>query len=159
MSRLTHALWRGRADRLCRAQLRCASASAGIVASLPQLRWCSADEAVGLVKSGQSVFVHGAAMTPVELVSALARRAGPELKDVSIVSIHTEGKNDLVSEAATVSFRAKAMFCGPNVRQAIADGRADYVPCFLVEIPTFFRQGVVPVDVAMVQLSPPDKHG
>lgn len=123
------------------------------------LTWCSADEAVGIVRSGQSVFVQGAAMTPVELVTALAHRAGPSLKGVTITSIHTEGPNELASEAASVSFRCAPMFLGANVRAAVAAGRADYVPCFLSEIPGFYRSGTIPVDVALIQVSPPDKHG
>lgn len=147
--------------RLLSACARRASSAAGTSASArsQHLRWLTADEAVGMVESGESVFVHGASMTPVELVSALARRAGPALKDVTIVSIHTEGRNDLVSEAAAVSFRSKSLFCGANVREAVAAGRADYVPCFLGEVPSFFRSRVVPVDVALIHVSPPDSHG
>lgn len=111
------------------------------------------------MRSGQSVFVQGGAMTPVELVAALARRAGPSLTDVSVVSIHTEGPNELASEAASVSFRPKACFIGANLREAVAAGRADYVPCFLSEIPAFFRSRTLPVHVALVQVSPPDRHG
>ncbi|KAG8460756.1 hypothetical protein KFE25_010811 [Diacronema lutheri] len=147
-----------RAPLLSRARGTCGKTCQGAAPST-LLSWCSADEAVSVVRSGQSVFVQGAAMTPVALVSALARRAGPSLKDVSVVSIHTEGSNELASEAAAVSFRVRAMFLGANVRAAVAVGRADYVPCFLSEIPGFFRSGTIPVDVAFVQVSPPDKHG
>mmetsp|Transcript_9494 Transcript_9494/g.35543 ORF Transcript_9494/g.35543 Transcript_9494/m.35543 type:complete len:454 (-) Transcript_9494:297-1658(-) len=124
-----------------------------------ELKYMSADEAVEVVKSGDSVFVHGAAMTPTHLVKALAGRAHPSLTDVKVVSIHTEGENPLVAPEAEVSFRANALFMGANVREAVAAGRADATPCFLSEIPSFFRKDIIPVDVAMIQVSPPDKHG
>ena len=126
----------------------------------------SADEAVHVVRSGDSVFIHSAMNTPHLLVEALARRAAPagstspsDLRDVTTVSIHTEGDNPLVAEEAATTFRHNALFCGPNVRKAVQAGRADFTPCFLSEIPAFFRQGVLPVDVALVKLSPPDNHG
>mmetsp|Transcript_9493 Transcript_9493/g.35540 ORF Transcript_9493/g.35540 Transcript_9493/m.35540 type:complete len:424 (-) Transcript_9493:297-1568(-) len=90
-----------------------------------ELKYMSADEAVEVVKSGDSVFVHGAAMTPTHLVKALAGRAHPSLTDVKVVSIHTEGENPLVAPEAEVSFRANALFMGANVREAVAAGRAD----------------------------------
>jgi len=124
-----------------------------------ELKYSSASEAVSHIGSGQTVFVQGASMTPTELVSALSKRAGPRLERVSVVSIHTDGVNDLVQPEAAISFRANSFFLGANMRQAVADGRADYTPAFLSEIPVFFRNGTVPVDVAMVQVSPPDRHG
>ena len=113
----------------------------------------TAEKAVSVVESGDCVFIHGAMNTPQALIRALAGRAGPELKDVRTVSIHTEGDvNPLVAPEAAVSFRHNALFCGPNVRRAVNEGRADFTPCFLSDIPNFFRKRVIPVDVAMVKV-------
>lgn len=90
-------------------------------------------------------------MTPTTLIKALAARAGPQLADVSVVSIHLEGINELAQPPAAVSFRPNCCFVGGNTRLAVKEGRADYTPCFLSEIPTFFRKRVIPVDIAMVQ--------
>lgn len=122
---------------------------------VPAMKFCSADEAVSIVRSSTTLFVQSAAMTPEILISALAKRAGSNLADVQIVSLHLGGVNELAQPEAQRSFRTNSFYCGPNVRQAIADGRADYTPCFLSEIPSFFRNRVVPVDVALVQARRP----
>lgn len=118
----------------------------------------SAEEAVKAIKSGQRVFVHGAAMTPVELVAALSARAS-ELRDVELVHIHTEGPAPYVDPENVPSFRTNSCFIAHNLRKAVNQGRADYIPVFLSDVPRLFRTGVLPVDVALVQLSPPDRHG
>lgn len=98
-------------------------------------------------------------MTPRVLVKALAERASPDLRGVRINSIHTEGQYEVASPGAEQSFRCNSLFTGSNLRRAIAEGRADFTPCFLSEIPTFFRRSIIPLDVALIQVSPPDSHG
>lgn len=118
----------------------------------------NADEAVSIVSSGEAVFIHTAGATPQVLVKALAKR-GDELRDVTIYEMHTEGAAPYIDEKFKDSFKVKALFVGPNVRPAVNDGRADFIPSFFSEVPHMFRSGVLPVDVALIQVSPPDKHG
>lgn len=115
-------------------------------------------DAVSAVRSGDRVFIHTAAAAPQQLVRALADRA-PELSDVEIVSLHTEGPAPYADPEHADSFRVNALFIGANVRGAIQEGRGDFLPIFLSEVPALFRSGVLPLDVALVQVSPPDKHG
>jgi acyl-CoA hydrolase len=121
-------------------------------------RTVSAEEAVSVVKSGDRVFVHSVAAAPSRLVAALTARA-PELRVVEIVSLHTEGDAPYAAPELARSFRPNALFVGPNLRAAVAEGRADYLPVFLSEVPALFRSGVLPLDVALVHVSPPDRHG
>jgi acyl-CoA hydrolase len=122
------------------------------------MRIVSAEEALAVVHSGQRVFVHSAAATPQRLVRALASRA-EDLRNVEVVHIHTEGEAPYASPEHSDSFRTSAMFIGGNMRKAVASGEADYIPVFLSEIPNLFKNKVLPIDVALVQVSPPDKHG
>jgi acyl-CoA hydrolase len=115
-------------------------------------------EATSLVKSGDRVFVHEAAMAPASLVHALSERAG-ELKDVEVVHLHTEGPAPYTDPGCEGCFRHNALFVGGNVRAAVNEGRADFTPVFLSQIPSMLRDGTLPLDVAMVQVSPPDAHG
>jgi acyl-CoA hydrolase len=115
-------------------------------------------EALSYVRSGDRVFVHTAAAAPRLLVEALAARA-PELSEVEVVQLHTEGPAPYAAPGMERSFRVRCLFIGPNLRAAVAEGRADYVPVFLSEVPALFRQGILPLDVALVQVSPPDRHG
>jgi len=116
------------------------------------------EEAVSCIKSGDRVFIHSVAAAPQQLIYAMTNRA-PELKDVEIVHIHTEGDAPYVAPEYAGSFCTNCMFVGSNVRDAISTGRADYIPVFLSEVPVLFRQKILPIDVAMIQVSPPDKHG
>ncbi len=116
------------------------------------------EEAVEIVKSGDRVFVQSAAAAPAKLVEALSKR-GHELHNVDIVHLHTEGPAPYVAEELQNSFRVTSLFIGSNVREAINSGRADYVPIFLSEVPLLFRRGRMPINVAMCQVSPPDRHG
>lgn len=125
---------------------------------MSDLNFVSADEAVKIVNSGDRVFLHSAAATPVKLVEALTRR-GHELRDVEIVSIHTEGPAPYLATEYEDSFKVNTFFVGSNLRKAVADGRANYIPAFLSEIPRMLKSGLMPIDVALVQVSPPDKHG
>ena len=117
-----------------------------------------ADEAMRAIHSGQRVFIHGAAATPRTLVQAFSIRAA-ELRDVETVSIHTVGPAPYVAPELAGHVRHRALFTGSNVREAVNAGRADYVPIFLSDIPALFTNGALPVDVALVNLSPPDEHG
>lgn len=121
-------------------------------------QYVSAQEAVKCVKSGDRVYLHGMAAAPRILTQALVERA-PELRNVEIVHLHTEGPAPYAEPEVAESFFNNNLFVGANVRKAVNEGRADYVPIFLSEIPTLFRKGVLPIDVAMVTVSPPDKHG
>lgn len=118
----------------------------------------TAQEAVSIIESGQSVFVHTAAATPVHLVEAMSGMA-PELKDIKVYHMHTEGNAPYADEAHQASFEINSLFLGGNVREAHQAGRVNFIPCFLSEVPIMIRSGVVPVDVALIQVSPPDKHG
>lgn len=118
----------------------------------------SADKAVELIESGDRVYLHEAAMAPTELLEALARRA-PELTDVETVSIHTEGPAPYVAPEMAGHIRHNALFVGANVREAVNDGRADYTPVFLSTIPRLFATRAIDLDVALLQVSPPDRHG
>ncbi len=118
----------------------------------------SADNAVKVIKSDDRVFIHGVAAAPPTLIKAMTARAD-ELKDVEIVHLHTEGTAPYADEIYSNSFRVNAFFVGANVRKAVNEGRADYIPVFLSEIPALFRKGVLPLNVALVHVSPPDRHG
>lgn len=118
----------------------------------------SADEAVKVIKSGHSVFIHTAAASPQMLIDAMVRRS-EELKNVNIYQLHTENKADYAEPKYQGIFEIYSLFIGGNVRKATWDGRANFVPCFLSEIPELFRGGRIPLDVALIQVSPPDKHG
>jgi 4-hydroxybutyrate CoA-transferase len=115
-------------------------------------------EAVRAVKSGDRVFVHGSAAAPLELIDALTQRAS-ELRDVRIVHLHTEGPAPYVAPELVRSFRHEALFIGANVRSAVHEGRADYIPVFLSDVPSLFRTRAVALDVALLNLSSPDVHG
>ena len=122
------------------------------------MRKVSATEAVGIVKSGDRVFVHGVAAAPHVLIDALVERAA-EVRDVEIVHLHTEGGAPYAKAELAESFHVNAFFVGGNVRDAVNEGRGDYIPVFLSEIPALFRKNVLPLDVALLHVSPPDSHG
>jgi acyl-CoA hydrolase len=121
-------------------------------------RTVSAEEAVAVIKSGDRVFIHSIASAPQRLIAAMTARA-PELRVVEVVSIHTEGPAPYAAPELARSFRVNALFVAANVRDAVNQGRADYLPVFLSEVPQLFRAGVLPLDVALIQVSPPDRHG
>ncbi len=118
----------------------------------------SAEQALSFIASGQRVFMHGSAASPNFLSHKLAQKA-VNLRDVEIVSISTIGDAPYALPACQDAFKVNSLFVSDNVRQAVRDGRASYVPIFLSEIPILFRRGVLPLDVAIVHVSPPDKHG
>ncbi len=121
-------------------------------------RTVSAEDAVAVIKSGDRVFIHSVAAAPQRLIAAMTARA-PELRVVEVVSLHTEGPAPYADPALARSFRVNALFVGANVREAVTEGRADYLPVFLSEVPNLFRAGILPLDVALIQVSPPDRHG
>jgi len=121
-------------------------------------KYVTADEAVSVIASGNRVFIHSVAAAPRLLIEAMVRRA-PDVRNVEIVHLHTEGEAPYAKPEFSENFRVNAFFVGSNVRKALAEGRADYVPIFLSEVPALFRRNILPLDVALVQVSPPDKHG
>ncbi len=121
-------------------------------------KFTTADQAVQCIKSGDRVFIHSVAAAPQQLIRAMTDRA-PELKNVEVVHLHTEGPAPYAAAELAESFHVNAFFVGANVRQALLEGHADYVPVFLSEVPHLFRRGILPLDVAMLHVSPPDKHG
>lgn len=123
-----------------------------------RLHAVSAEEAVQVVKSGDRVFIQGTAMTPTELVDALCNRY-QELKDVEFIHIHTEGQAKYADAPYNESFLTNSCFVGANVRKTVNTRTGDYIPVFLSEIHLLFRRGILPIDVALIQVSPPDKHG
>ncbi|MFS4466777.1 acetyl-CoA hydrolase/transferase family protein [Maribacter sp. 2210JD10-5] len=122
------------------------------------MRTVSVAEAASLIESGNRVFIQGAAMTPNTLVDALCERYH-ELENVEIISIHTEGDAKYARKPYSNSFRMNSCFVGGNVRNIVNSTQGDYIPIFLSEIHLLFRKRILPLDVAMVQVSPPDKHG
>ncbi|MFP3941270.1 MAG: acetyl-CoA hydrolase/transferase family protein [Thermoanaerobaculia bacterium] len=118
----------------------------------------SPERAVELVSSGDRVYYGGNAAIPQALVRALAARKD-ELRDVQLNHVLLLGDDPLSAPGTEGRFRHNSLFVGPADRKAVNEGRADYVPIFLHQIPRLFREGIVPLDVAMVQCSPPDEHG
>lgn len=118
----------------------------------------SAAEAVKNIKSGDHVFIQTAGATPNALVVAMTDRHS-ELKNVKIYHLHTEGPAPYTKPEYADSFHVNSFFLGSNCRQATQEGYADYIPCFLSEIPLMIRSGIIQVDVALVHVSPPDSHG
>jgi acyl-CoA hydrolase len=123
-----------------------------------QSRYVTAAEAVRIIQSNQRVFVQGSAATPVYLTQALGERAA-ELKQVEIVSLSTLGDLQLHDAEHPSSFYFNALFVSANIRNAVNEHRGDYIPVFLSEIPRLFASGMLPVDVALIHVSPPDTHG
>ncbi|MEO5885883.1 MAG: acetyl-CoA hydrolase/transferase C-terminal domain-containing protein [Candidatus Limnocylindrales bacterium] len=122
------------------------------------MRIVTPTEAVAGIRSGEQVYVHCAAAAPSVLLEALAARAA-DLQDVGVVHLHTEGPGPLLAPKMAGHFRHRALFVGPNARRAVNEGRADYVPVFLSDVPRLFSSGAVPLDVVLVNVTPPDAHG
>lgn len=118
----------------------------------------SGEQAVKAIKPNSRIFVHGGAATPLYLLRKLAERSS-ELYDVEIVSTSLQGNIVIADPRFRENFRINSLFVSANVREAVNEGRADYIPVFLSEIPQLFKRGILPIDTALVQVSPPDKHG
>lgn len=121
-------------------------------------KYTTPQKAVQCIKSGDRVFIHSVAAAPQTLISAMTDRA-PELKGVEIVHLHTEGDAPYAAAELKDSFHVNAFFVGANVRHSIHEGHANYIPVFLSEVPSLFRKGVLRIDVALLNVSPPDRHG
>jgi 4-hydroxybutyrate CoA-transferase len=122
------------------------------------MRIVSAAEAVAGIKSGEQVYVHCAAAAPSVLLDALVARAA-ELREVGMIHLHIEGPGPHLAPEMAAHFRHRALFVGPNARAAVNDGRADYVPVFLSDVPQLFRLRALPLDAVLVNATPPDEHG
>ena len=122
------------------------------------MRIVSAGEAVAGIKSGDQVYVHCAAAAPSVLLDALVARAD-ELRDVGMIHLHIEGPGPHLAADMASHFRHRALFVGPNARAAVNEGRADYVPVFLSDVPRLFESGELPLDAVLVNATPPDQHG
>ncbi|MBM4245791.1 MAG: acetyl-CoA hydrolase/transferase family protein [Deltaproteobacteria bacterium] len=120
-------------------------------------RATSAGDVVRHVRSGTSVFLHGACATPTPLVEALAART--DIEDVRLYHLHTAGDAPFADPEHAGRLLSVSLFTGPPLRRAVAEGRADFMPVFLSDIPGLFESREIPLDVAVVQLSPPDAHG
>ena len=116
------------------------------------------EEALSIIQSGNRVFVQGSAQTPTCLLRALAGHAY-RLKDVELVFISIYGDIYVDKPEYANSFHINSLFVSASIRGAVSEGRADYVPVFLSEIPELFNRNILPIDVALVQVSPPDSHG
>jgi len=122
------------------------------------LRIISVQEAVSHINSGDRIFIQGAAMTPNTLIDALCKRSN-ELKEVEIMHMHTEGPARYTEYPCNQAFKVNSCFVGKNVRDAVNSQIGAYIPIFLSEIHLLFRRNILPLDVAFIQVSPPDKHG
>ncbi|MDO8542526.1 MAG: acetyl-CoA hydrolase/transferase C-terminal domain-containing protein [Opitutaceae bacterium] len=120
-------------------------------------RAVSPNDAVAAVKSGNRIFLHGAAATPTPLAVALAGRR--DVEDVRLYHLHTAGPAPWTDPETEGHFRSVSLFTGAPLRKPIAEGRADHVPIFLSDIPGLFLSRQVSLDVALLQISPPDRHG
>ncbi len=118
----------------------------------------SAAESMRVLRDGYRIFMTGNCSVPQEVMEALYQRAY-DLKNLSLIQVLTIGKADYVDPALEGHIRVNSMFISDNVREAVNDGRADFTPVFLSEIPKMFSSGRVPLDVALIQVSPPDKNG
>ncbi len=116
-----------------------------------------AADAVRAVQSGHRVFVHGAAATPTELLDALCART--DVEGVELFHMHTNGPAPFAEPGVAGRLHSNSLFTGPALRRPVEEGRADFIPVFLSDIPALFRRGTIPLDVALLSLSPPDRHG
>ena len=117
----------------------------------------SAEAAVSHIRSGMNVFLHGGCATPKTLVDALARRN--DLEDVTLFHLHTTGTSSFLDPALKGRIRSVSLFTGAEARPAVNEGRADFVPVFLSDVPSLFASGGIRLDAALLQLTPPDAHG
>jgi acyl-CoA hydrolase/GNAT superfamily N-acetyltransferase len=122
------------------------------------MNWMSAVEALSRLRSGMRVFIGSGCAAPQQLVTALAAR-GRELFDVEVIHILTFGAAEYARSELLANFRHNAFFIGPNVRDAVNEGVADYTPIFLSDVPALFRRKKIHLDLALIQVSPPDAHG
>ncbi len=122
------------------------------------MKYISAEEAVSIIENNERVFIHSAAAAPQRLVNALTARHS-ELKNVEITHLHTEGEAPYAKPEYVNSFHVNAFFIAKNIRPYVEGINVQYIPMFLSEIPLVIRQGKFKIDVAIIQVSPPDMHG
>ena len=124
------------------------------------MRIVPVEKAVAGIRSGHQVYVHCAAAAPSVLLDALVARARAEdLRDVGVIHLHVEGPGPHLAPELAAHIRHRALFIGPNARRAVNEGRADYVPVFLSDVPRLFDAGELPLDAVLVNATPPDAHG
>lgn len=122
------------------------------------LQYVSAAEAVKSIQSGDRVYLHGSAATPTLLLKALAENS-EHLREVELIAVSTLGKLDLAKPEYAGRFYFNSLFVSENIRGVVNGENGEYIPIFLSEISKLFEKGILPVDVALIQVSPPDKHG
>ncbi|WKZ38458.1 MAG: acetyl-CoA hydrolase/transferase C-terminal domain-containing protein [Anaerolineales bacterium] len=127
-------------------------------AGIYQERVSTAEEAVKVIKTGDRIFLTGNVSVPQTLLAALVNHA-PNVKDVEICQALTVGAADYVGPAMEGHLRVNSMFISANIRKAVQEGRADFTPVLLSEFPLLFKNGILPVDVAIIHVSTPDEHG
>lgn len=120
--------------------------------------YCTVGEAMDLIRPGSNIFIQTAAAAPQQLVRGLAARAH-ELNNITIYQMHTEGEAPYADPVFQDVFKVNCFFIGANLRKAVQEERADYIPVFLSEIPALFRKKVISIDYALIHVSPPDEHG
>ena len=123
-----------------------------------KLQYVSPEEALRVVQSGHRVFIHGSACTPTFMLENLAKEAH-RLEDVELVSISVYGDFQLNKPELSKSFKINSLFVSASLRGSIREGYGDYVPVFLSDIPELFKRKILPLDVAIIQVSEPDAHG
>lgn len=123
-----------------------------------KIRITDLNTALSHIKSGDRVFVHGGAATPNLLLSELFAQK-ERLRNVELLHLHTIGEASYARPEAAAHFQVTNLFVGANLRSRMRQSNVDYLPCFLSEIPSLFRSRALPLDVALIQVSPPDKHG
>ena len=115
-------------------------------------------EALQCLQSGNSVYIQSAAAAPQLLINAMIQHKD-RLQHVKIMQLHTEGAAPYAAEGMEKHFNITAFFIGSNIREAVQSGRANYLPVFLSEVPLLFRRNILPVDIVLINVSTPDKHG
>ena len=114
------------------------------------MKLLSAGDAVKKINSGDHVFIQSVAAAPQTLIKAMTARAN-ELENVEVFHLHTEGEAPYAEAQYKDSFHTNSFFIGANVRNAVVTGEADFIPCFLSEVPLLMRRGIIPIDVALIQ--------
>ncbi|KAG5459765.1 MAG: 4-hydroxybutyrate coenzyme A transferase [Olpidium bornovanus] len=121
------------------------------------VRCSSLDHAVAVVNHNDRVYVHGIAAVPTDMLQALSRRS--DLRNVQLCHLHLEEKNPCDDPSLRSSFYTSHFFVGKRARSSVAQGTGHYIPVFLSEVPALMRRGILPIDVALLNVSPPDRHG
>jgi len=121
-------------------------------------QFVSPSEALAIIQTGQRVFIHGSACTPVYMLQQLALES-ERLRNVELVFVSLHGDVEVAKPRYADSFRINCLFVSEPVREAVNNGNADFIPAFLSDIPDMFKNNILPIDVAIVQVSPPDQHG